>query len=340
MGTGESKVLVIAWREHLDRATMFAKHFGAEMVHISYMPFKSNPRWFVPVRYAVQWVMAWKVLFSKRPRYVHVTNPPFVAALNVWLYCVLTGSKYIMDTHSPALFSEKWVWALPLQRFVARRAAMNIVDQQRFKQLFESWGARATILTKPPGTPIQVPESEQEKEAEGIYPVMVVNTFSYDEPLEPILEAARKLPKAKFYVTGNTAIADKALLATAPDNVVFTGFLDREAYWKRMCSSRLVIVLTTYEYSLLGGAQDAMVLGLPVIVSRQPALVDYFTKGVIFVENTGDGIVNGIDEAQQHEEILKQQIHELAVEKRILWQTNFQGLRKMVGESGLSLSAS
>ncbi len=335
----ESNVLVIAWREHLDRATMFAQHFGAEMVHISYMPMKSNPSWLVPLRYAVQWLMAWKVLFSKRPRFVHVTNPPFVAALNVWLYCRITGSKYIMDTHSPALFSKKWGWTLSLQRFVAKRAAMNIVDQDRFKALFESWGARAVILTKPPGTPIRIPEDKIVSDPRGSYPVMVVNTFAPDEPLRPILEAARSLPDVKFYVTGNTQMADSALIDTAPDNVIFTGFLGREAYWRQMHDARAVIVLTTYPYSLLGGAQDGMVLGRPLILSRQPSLVDYFTKGAVLIDNTSDGIITGIRETRQQEETLKQQIQELAVEKRELWQTNFQGLQRMVGETNLSLSA-
>ncbi len=334
-----NKVLVIAWREHLDRATMFAKHFDAEMVHISYMPFRSNPQWFVPIRYLVQWLMAWKVLFRKRPRYVHVTNPPFIAAFNVWLYCVLTGAKYIMDTHSPALFSQKWGWTLPMQRFVAKRAAMNIVDQDRFKALFESWGAKATILTKPPGTPVRVPESDVAPEEASQYPVMVVNTFAPDEPVQPVLDAARALPEVKFYVTGNTQLAGSAMIASAPENVVFTGFLGREDYWKTMSASRAVIVLTTYPYSLLGGAQDGMVLGIPLILSHQPSLTDYFTKGAVFIENTADGIIKGIEEIRQQETTLKHQIQELAVEKRRIWQTNFQGLKNMVGETNFSLSA-
>ncbi len=333
------KVLVIAWREHLDRATMFAQHFKAEMVHISYMPVKGNPAWLVPLRYAVQWVMAWKVLFGKRPRYVHVTNPPFFAALNVWLYCKLAGAEYIMDTHSPALFSKKWGWTLPLQRFLAQRAAMNIVDQERFKRMFESWGAKAVILTKPPGTPVQMDESEAQVEPQEPYPVMVVNTFAPDEPVAPVLEAARKMPEVKFYVTGNTELADSDMIAAAPENVVFTGFLGREDYWQRMSASRAVVVLTTYPYSLLGGAQDGMVLGRPLIVSRQPSLTDYFTKGTVFIDNTAEGMINGIREVRQQEETLTHQIQELAVEKRELWQTNFRGLQRMVGETDLSLSA-
>ncbi len=334
------RVLVIAWREHLDRATMFAQHFKAEMVHISYMPMETNPVWLVPIRYVVQWVKAWKVLFSKRPRYVHVTNPPFMAALNVWGYCKLTGAEYIMDTHSPALFSKKWGWTLPLQRFLAKRAAVNIVDQERFKRMFESWGAKAVILTKPPGTPVKVENVEVQPEPQDTYPVMVVNTFAPDEPVEPILGAARALPGVKFYVTGSTEFANRDMIDAAPENVVFTGFLGREDYWRQMIASRVVIVLTTYPYSLLGGAQDGMVLGRPLILSKQPSLTDYFTKGTVFVDNTAEGIINGIREARQHEEALTHQIQELAVEKRELWQTNFRGLQRMVGETDLTLSAS
>ncbi len=321
--------MFIAWSENLDQAAVFASHFQARMVHIYSMPVKSNPRILLPLRYLIEWVKAWAVLFTQRPRFIHVTNPPVLAALNVWMYCRLTGAKFMMDTHSPALYSSTWGWTLPLQRFLARQAVINVVDQVRFKELFESWGAKAIVLAKAPGIPVQLEAPSSPVEG---FTVMVVNTFAVDEPLAPVLDAARMLPEVKFYVTGDTTLGDPAMLKSAPENVVFTGFLKKEAYWRQMNAAQAVMVLTTYPYSLLGGAQDSMALGKPLIQSRQPSLTDYFTKGTVFIDNNCEGIVQGVLQARTQRERLAQEMQDLAMEKRTLWQTNFLTLQQLVME--------
>ncbi len=329
MMTNNNHTMFIAWSENLDQAAMFAKQFDAQMVHIYAMPVKSNPRVLLPLRYLIEWIKAWAVLFREQPRFIHVTNPPVLAPLNVWIYCKLTGARFMMDTHSPALYSKDWGWTLPLQRFLSRQAVVNVVDQVRFKKMFESWGARAIILAKAPGIPIHL-DGEPRPEPSGSFDVMVVNTFNIDEPLAPILDAARVLPDVRFFITGDTQLGDPAVLAAAPKNVVFTGYLKKDAYWKQMHAARAVMVLTTYEYSLLGGAQDSMVLGKPAILSRQPSLTDYFTKGAVFVENTAEGIAQGVTSAMQAEQLLARDMRELAQEKRALWQGNFRVLQELV----------
>ncbi len=326
-------MMFIAWSKQLDHALMFARRFNAQMVHVYSMPLESNPRWLLPLRYLIEWVIAWNALFGNRPRFVYVVNPPVLAALNVWVYCLLTGARFMMDTHSPALYSKDWGWSLPLQRFLSKRAVVNIVDQQRFQTMFESWGAHALVLSKPPGVPVQN-MADCQADAQDCCSVMVVNTFGPDEPVQPVLDAARSLPDVHFYVTGDIRLGDPAVLATAPENVIFTGFLLREAYWQRMNACRAVMVLTTYPYSLLGGAQDGLVMCKPLIVSNQPSLTDYFTKGTVFVDNTPESITSGIHAFRQQEERLCREIQILADEKHRLWQANFAELQCLVDEQG------
>jgi glycosyltransferase involved in cell wall biosynthesis len=243
-----------------------------------------------------------------------------------------------MDTHSPALYSWKWAWTVPLQRALCKPALVSIVDQGRYKRLFESWGAKALILERPP---LRIPSDSLERIANADqFGVTVVNTFARDEPLDIILGAADQLPEVRFTVLGDTSLARKSLLRSAPDNVEFAGYLLGNVYWSQLYSSRAVIALTTYPYSLLGGAQEAMALGKPLILSRQPALMDYFTKGAIFVDHSVTSIVCGVQELQDREHHLTQDMVELAVEKEKRWNTAFQELLALIGEDTSKASQS
>ena len=94
-----------------------------------------------------------------------------------------------------------------------------------------------------------------------------------------------------------------------------------------------MVVLTTFPFSLLGGAQDGMVLNKPVILSDQPTLREYFTKGAVFVENTTEGIIAGIKDTQAREQQLIGETSVLLDEKQKQWETNFRQLLAVMGKS-------
>lgn len=323
------RIVAILWAPEEGRTTEFAKHLGATLYRIHYLHYK-RPMW-APIKYPPQCLKTWAVLLRQRPSVVYVMNPPVFAALSVFIYCRLFGASYVMDTHSPALYSRKWAWTVPLQRALAKQALGNIVDQDRFKHLFESWGAKALVLAQPPPS---IPSDRLIDSADpNQFSVTVVNTFASDEPLEIVLGAAEQLSEFRFFVLGDTGLAKKALLRAAPDNVVFTGYLLGDAYWNQLHSSRVVMVLTTYPYSLLAGAQEAMGIGKPLILSKQPALTEFFTKGAVFVDHSVEGIVDGIREAQAQEHRLTQEIAHLAVGKQKRWEAGFRELLALIGDA-------
>lgn len=270
------------------------------------------------IKYIPQFLKTWQVLLRNRPSVVYVIISPVFAALSVYIYCLLSGAAYVMDVHNHALYGEKWRWSIPLVRFLANRALVNIVDQPRNEQLFDSWGAKALILERPP---VAI-SSERLRYVDDPdrFCVTVINTFAPDEPLQPIFGAASEFPEVPFFILGDTSRADNGLLKSAPPNVTFTDYLFGDDYWNRLYSSRAIIALTTAQYSLLSGAIEAMALGKPPILSRRQALTEYFTKGTVFVDHTPESLVSGISELQQNEEQLILEIGELNREKRYRWE--------------------
>lgn len=322
----KNNVIAIVWAPHESRTAQFAQRLKAPLFNIHYLQYK-RPL-VAPIKYIAQWLKTWRVLSQQRPRFVYITNPPVFATLCVAMYCRAAGAKYIMDTHSPALYSRKWAWTVPLQRLLAKSAWVNVVDQQRYQALFESWGGRALVLENPPkDAPFG---SLTEGAKTDFFDVAVVNTFAADEPVDIILDAARQLPNVRFFIMGNKAMAQPGLIESAPSNAIFTDYLLKDAYWNQLHNARAVMVLTTYPYSLLGGAQDGVILRKPLILSNQPALVEYFTKGTVFIENTAVGIVEGVKQTQAKEAQLIQEIVQLGEEHNQHWEQNFQKLANLI----------
>ncbi|MBK8020907.1 MAG: hypothetical protein IPK19_05625 [Chloroflexi bacterium] len=324
--TSRPNIIAMVWAPEENRTATYARFLNAPLFNIHYLLYK---RPFVaPLKYIAQALKTWWVLARHRPRFVYITNPPAFAPLCVYLYCKFTRTRYIMDTHSPALFSRRWGWTLPLQRFLAKRATMNIVDQQRFEALFESWGAPAMVLEKPPTNLAN--RHLQHIGDSTVFEITVINTFAVDEPVDIILEAARRLPEARFYVLGDTRHANPEDLRNTPSNVVFTDYLLGDDYWNRLYSSRAVMALTTYPFSLLAGAQDGGAVGRPLILSRQPALTEYFPRGAVFIDNTVDGIVAGVREMMAHEDTLTAEIHEMVEVQKHAWEQQFRTLNDLI----------
>jgi glycosyltransferase involved in cell wall biosynthesis len=319
---------VIVWSPRCQRTSLYAKRLDAPLYNIHFLKVK-RPL-LAPIKYVYQCIKTWIVLYRQDPSIIYVKVSPIFAALSVYLYCLFSGAKFIMDVHGNSMTSWKWKWSVPLHRFVAKRALLNIVDQEIRTNLFSSWGAKTMVLADPP---VDISYDFRYISDPLIPNVTVVNNFDIDEPVAPILEAARKLPNVLFHILGDTSLADKYLLRTAPENVAFTGYLLRDEYWNRLYSSNAVMVLTTEPYSLLAGAQDGMAVKRPLILSNQPALVTFFSKGAVFIEHTSESVVRGVQTALEQESKLSLEITALGKEKGIQWEEGFRQLVNLIRET-------
>jgi glycosyltransferase involved in cell wall biosynthesis len=320
-------VIAIVWAPHEARTAAFADWLGAPLYNVHYL--KARRPWLAPVKYVLQWLRTWQILFAERPATVYVTNSPPVAGLCVYTYCLVTRSRFVLDTHPPSLFGRKWAWSLPLQRWTMRRAAVNVIDQERFARLITEWGGRALVLENPPkAIPPGLLGEPKDEEAAFVY----VGTFAADEPVGELLEAARRLPHVTLYVLGDTSLAERRWLEAAPANVTFTGYLLQDAYWRRLARARGVIALTSHEHSLLGSAQDGLNVETPLVLSDQPTLREHFTEGAVFVANTADGLVAGMEQVLRDEARLREEIARLRVRVAERWLRDFERLSEIVAE--------
>ena len=326
-------VVALVWAPHEARTAAFAERLAAELHNVHFL--RARQPWLAPFKYPLQWFATWRLLARKRPRIIYVTNSPPVAGLCVMAYCWFTAAQFILDTHPPTMFGKKWGWTLPVQRFTARRALVNVTDQERFAAMFRSWGADVVVLENPPNL-ASIPAAGDIRADPAT--VAYVGTFAGDEPIDALLAAAAQLPQVTFRILGDVGLAKREWTSTPLPNVEFTGYLRANDYWHELMRAGAVLVLTEYEHSLAGAAQDALRIGRPLVVSDMPTLRSYFTAGTVHVANTAEGIAQGVRQALADPN-LAAEMEALQRATITRWQRDFRKLQDIVSSGAVAVPA-
>lgn len=324
----QSLFLIWGPPSHGPRSQVFARELGIHELHFLNVT-SSRGLWSALFKYPLLAIRTLSLLFRKHPKLVFVQSPPGLAVLFVALYCALTRSSFVVDAHSAAMLlpvwtKPRWFWA-----GLARRALVTIVTNEHFAERLRSWGARALVIRDIPTT---FPEGGSYP-LNGDFHVTVVNTFSTDEPLEQVLQAAQDVEGVHFYVTGRVSRANPKLLEIAPRNVTFTDFLSTEQYYALLRGSHAVMCLTTRDNTMQRGACEALSLARPIITSNWPLLRGYFNLGTVHVDNTSTGIQQGVETMVSSYEEHVAGIRALQKIQQAEWQEKLQVLVALVGSA-------
>jgi len=309
------------------RSRVMANKLGFEVHYVQ----TSLPRGslYAPLKYIIQALKTMVYLFRTRPQVVFVQSPPLFAAFFVYLYCAMTGNKFIVDAHSAA-FSDFWWERMPvwLNRLVARKAVTTMVTNEHMQQLIQNLGGHSLVLRDVPTT-FQV---TGEYPVEGAFNIAMVNTFAPDEPLDEVLKAAAEVPEVHIYVTGKLKQSNAKIVNQAPANVHFTDFLSNKDFYSLLNTAQAVMCLTTRNHTMQRGACEALSLGKPIITSDWPLLRTYFNKGTMHVENNAANIQQGILKMQNDLNNLEQGIKALQIDQQQEWQEKITTLVSLIKE--------
>jgi Glycosyl transferases group 1 len=291
------KSLFIVWGAHSRRAETLATELDVQVRFLYELRLKG--RWLTPLRYLVQGWKTWHLLERERPEVVLVQSPPIFAPLVVKLWCELQRKtrpsglrvSYAIDCHPSTFFSREWRWALPLLRFLSRRAVVTLSSNMEAQNILQRWKVRGFFLadTVPSlAPPIGTIGSEGEAR------VAVISTFADVEPIAEVFAAARLLPQVTFYVTGDPKRAWAKLLAQKPENVILTGFLRGGAYTALLKNVHGLVILTNQPKDLSCAAYEAVAMAKPAVVSDCSENKRWFTRGFVYVNNTPEAIAIGV----------------------------------------------
>lgn len=319
-------ITYISWAANCSRSDHTARELGG-VSHMIYWESLGSRPLTVWLKYLGQAVRTWRTLAAERPAAAFVMTPPVVAPLVAWAFCATHRCHLVLDAHTAAFLHPRWRRLQWLQFWLSRRAVTTIVHNEHLKALVERHGAHATVVSD---IPVRFEHLEPYPLPGGIN-IAVVSSFNPDEPIGDIFAAARELPDVQFHVTGNPNALDAAHRASLPSNVRLTGFLSTGAYGSLITEADAVMALTTRDHTMLRGAWEAVYQGTPVLVSNWGILRESFDAGAVHVDNSVQGIVEGIDQLRRDLPRYRAEVLQLRERKERRWADVREQLRTRIG---------
>lgn len=319
------KTVFISWADDCSRSDTIARELGGKSFMV-YSAFWGSNYVTILFKYTVQFFRTVFILVRERADIVFVMTPPTIACLPVWCFCKVSKLKYVIDAHTGSFLLPPWSRLTGLHRFFSKSALATIVTNDKLANIVSDWGAKALIV---PDVPVSFADIEEFDLQPGCC-MAYINSFTIDEPLNLLLEAATRVPNVTIYITGDTSNCSENILRDAPKNVIFTGFLSRAAYAGLVVGCQSVICLTNLDYTMQRGAYEAIYLGKPVITSNFGVLRDNFPVGTVFVDNDVTSIVDGIKEMMRDSDKYQVEARELRDAKYRRWSVILRKLNSLL----------
>ncbi|MHB8233891.1 MAG: glycosyltransferase family protein [Solirubrobacteraceae bacterium] len=269
MSSSRKRIAVVTWTPH-HRTDCLARILGGRLYEPSPV-WRSAP---APLRYAFQALQTAFFLLVRRPAIVVFQNPPsLLGALLLTVGRILRFDVWA-DTHSGIFNDREWSRFGRLNRFVFRQSAGVIVHTSALMEQVLTAGGRPFVWAYP------VLEASPDARGERSH-ILVTLRYASDEPVELILRAAEKAPHVQLICTGN---APSHVVARAPANCRFSGWVSRPGYEQLLSEACGVLCLTTREATMQTGGFEAVERALPLITSDWEVLREFHKDGAIFVK--------------------------------------------------------
>lgn len=313
----------IDWSAHCSRSENFSRRVGMKFLRRHR---KHTGPLSLLTKYAYQFGATTWDLVRERPQVVWCMSPSTLTALPIWAYCKVTGAKFGIDAHTGAFEGTPWAKIRALQFFLSRQAEVTAVTNGHLQGLVEGAHGRTLIV---PDVPTELSTPNRRDFGAGFHAVYVAS-YSSDEPIDIVIEAARLAPEVTVWLTGKPKGKAVELLASAPPNIRQLGFLSREDYLGALAGADVVVALTTRDHTMQRAAYEAIYLGTPVIVSDWPILRENFADGGLWVQNNPQALAVAFQDAASRRGDLRRAALQLRSAKLSRWRDNYERIIELL----------
>ncbi len=304
----------IVWRNFQRRVEVLAPFLDLE-IHYFHYSWEERSKILKAFSYLLKSIGTLRCLIQKKPAFILVQFPPTPALYCVALYSWLAGTRYIADCHIWSANSQWLKWwrvrkLLKGKMIVHNRHVIDhVIGSMNLQPLIlrdgiakcQSAGTGTnTLLTKLGLTPQNY--------------VLFPCSFSSDEPIDDLLDAARQLPEVRIVATWFSERLSTKTRRSLPANVLLTGYLPTADFNHLFANAGAALVLTKQEDVQLSGMQEAMAFDVPAIVTDLKTTRYLYKDYPVYVKNDPESIIEGIRYALQNRQILERRMRDLRAE--------------------------
>ncbi|HEY0941140.1 MAG TPA: glycosyltransferase [Steroidobacter sp.] len=283
------RVPFITW-EHHRRSEGLAREMNLELIVLT-----SERRGLL--RYLALLPRTALTIARLRASWIVVQCPSIVLAVLAVLLSRVLRFKLAIDAHNEAVepFIHDNARMRRLTRWLHRRADLIIVTNEALADIIRANGGTPFVLPDPLPVPAKIDGTHETDRALPL--LTVICTYAPDEPLEAVVAASKLMQtKAQFALTGNER-RGRSRLGELPTNLRFTGFLPEPEYWQLLARSTVVVDLSMMPHCLVCGAYEALSLGVPLLLTDDPAGREVFGPAALFTRNDAAAIAGCMDQA-------------------------------------------
>lgn len=317
----EVKQLYFAWTGFQRRQISLAPHFGFENV---FMPVERRVSL---LRKAFSYLKNTRLMFRRlrlsRPEVVWVQLPqvPLLWVVLFYRWFIDGKVKVIADCHN-AMFRAPWN-KIPFGVSLLSRCDVVLVhndDVRRMALEAKLSDENLLVVEDPPASFGQVELLSFDLDMPRPWFVFPAS-FSPDEPISELIDAARKVSNVSVLITGNfNNCKNSGLIQDAPPNVRFMGFLSVSDFDALIVHCDAVIAFTRFDGIQLSVCGEAVGAGKPMLVSETTTLKRLFPKGSVFVDSSdAHSIANGIGYLTENSTYLSQEMRGFRDEITSAW---------------------
>ncbi|MEM7165024.1 MAG: glycosyltransferase [Planctomycetota bacterium] len=323
-----SEKVYLRWGDKRNRADEIARRLGYELVSVQWHLPSSLLR---PLRPLVLYWRTKAALRRLKPKAIisHHTQPFGSVA------CVRYGKRHgvpvVTDCHNGPFVDPLWQ-RFPFRqahRYALRHAAVNLVHNEPFRGYVAQQHNQGRFLVLHDCIP-NIADRVQRASLAARPVVLVVCSWSADEPVGEVVAAARNSPEIDYWVTGRVREARLRGAGEVPENVRFMGFVSDADYDRTLRSADAALVLSTREHVLTCACHEAIGAECALVISDSAAARGYLRAGTVFIDNNGDSIAAGVRTAVRDRDRLRAEMVTLRGELDAVWEQQARVLQEML----------
>lgn len=319
--------LHLAWTAFQRRQVSMADLAGFECVFLP-LPSGVKGRLGKAWQYARLFVQTVGLLRRRRPATVWFQLPqvPLMWAAMLYRLVFNRRARLVADCHN-AMFRPPWS-RVPFGLSAMGRCDLILVHNEAVLKVALDMGLprdRTRVLEDVPplvAMPTQLPAVPRLLADRPRPWVLFPGSFSADEPVQELLDAARLLAGGVVVMTGRVANAAKHGhdLSQVPPNVVMPGFLSLDDFEALLMHCDVVLALTKFDGIQLSVCNEALGFGKPMVVSDTPLLRSMFGSAAVMADSSVPAsLAHGIATATEQHQQLSARARLLSDKRRTEW---------------------